>query len=78
MKSTKLFFFMLAGIWSTFLIIEKIIGFIGFPKIKTISFPLKIIYKTIGIIKSSLIYCLIFINIFMAILLIEDKKNNTH
>ncbi|MGD9201804.1 MAG: hypothetical protein PVI26_09590 [Chitinispirillia bacterium] len=74
MKSTKVFFFILAGIWSFYLIIDKITGFIGAHKIKTISFPIKLIYKTAGLFKSSLIYCLIFFNIMMAILLIEDKK----
>ena len=76
MKSKKLLFFIIAVIWSTFLIIEKIVGFMGYQKSKTISFPIKLIYKTAGIIKSSLVFCLIFFNIIMAILLIEDKKNN--
>ncbi len=74
MKSTKSILFALAGIWTTLLIFDKILNTTSSVKLKTFSKPLQLIYFSTRFIKSILFFCLIIVNVFMAISLIEHKK----
>lgn len=74
MKTTKSILFTLAGIWTTLLIFDKIMNTTGSVRLKNFSKPRQLIYFSTRFIKSLLFFCLIVINVFMAISLIENKK----
>lgn len=73
MKTTKSILFALAGIWTTLLIFDKVMNTAGSFRSKNYSKPLQLIYFSTRFIKSFLIFCLIIVNVFMAISLIEKK-----
>ncbi len=74
MKSSKMILFVLAGVWTTLLIIEKIFGAVSSVKAKKSALPIKIVYHASRMFRSALLFCLVIVNVFMAIALIGDSK----
>lgn len=74
MKSIKTILLILAGVWTTLLIIEKIFNTTNSIKIRSLPLPRRIIHNSIRLFKSALLFSLVIANVFMAIALIEDKK----
>lgn len=74
MKSSKFILFALAGIWTTLLIIEKIFGAVSSMKAKKSALPFKIVYHASRAFRSALLFCLVIVNVFMAIALIGENK----
>ena len=74
MRSTRTILLILAGVWTTLLIIEKIFSATGSIKIRSLPLPRRIIHHSIRVFKSALLFSLVIANVFMAIALIEDKK----
>ncbi len=74
MRSKRTILYILAGIWTTLLIIEKTFNAVSSVKARNSAFPLKILFLMARIFRSALILCLVVVNVFMAIALIDDKK----
>jgi len=74
MKSSKPLLFTLAGVWTTLLIIERIVNGVSSIKARKSVLPVKVVFHTARLFRSALFFCLVVVNVFMAIALIEDKK----
>ena len=74
MKSKKTILFALAGIWTTLLIIEGIFNAVTSVKARKSALPVKMIFHAVRLLRSFLIFCLVIVNVFMAIACIEDKR----
>lgn len=74
MKPTRTIFIVLASIWTFFLLIEKLLGTTGSYNNKNSMILIRIARKTMSAFKSILLFCLVIVNVFMAIALIDTKK----
>lgn len=74
MKSSKTLLFTLAGVWTTLLIIERIVNGVSSIKARKSAWPVKVVFHTARLFRSTLFFCLVVVNVFMAIALVEDKK----
>ncbi len=74
MKSSKTILFALAGIWTTLLLMERLINGVSSIKARKSALPVKMIFYTARLLRSALFFCLVVANVFMAIALIEDRK----
>ncbi len=74
MKSTKSILFGLAGAWVLILIIEKMTGTAGRLKACRRPFPVRWIWYLFRFIKSTLMFTLAVMNIFMAISLVDEDE----
>lgn len=70
----KQFLFLLAGLWLIFLISEKVLAaFLGFRSEKK-NLIIRLVTFAGRVIKSAVIFALVVFNVFMAISIIENKK----
>lgn len=74
MKSTKNILFGLAGAWVLILIFEKLTGTAGKIKAGRRPFPVRWVWYLFRFIKSTLMFTLAVMNIFMAISLVDENE----
>ncbi len=73
-KNTKFALFGLAIAWVSLLLIEKFTGAAGMIKRQNKMWPIRAGYFSARLIKSAILFCLAALNVFMAIALIDRKK----
>ncbi|MFP4417252.1 MAG: hypothetical protein ACOC41_06600 [Chitinivibrionales bacterium] len=75
MKSTKNILFGLAGAWVLILFIEKMTGTAGRLQASRRAFPIRWVWYLFRFIKSTLMFGLAVMNVFMAISLVDEDES---
>jgi hypothetical protein len=76
MKVNKGLLFFMSGAWVIFFLIEKVTGAAGTIHSQGKMWPLRVSYLLLRIFKSALTFCLVALNVFMAITLLDSKRDS--